>query len=70
MNIDKPNMTKDFLIVLDGILLPAMITGESSWKAPNKRKRIIVKVVVFMPPAVPPGEPPININTIVSISDG
>ena len=55
------------MIVPSSILLPnscALFFLRNTEKAPEKRTAI---VVVFMPPAVDPGDPPISINTISSI---
>lgn len=55
-----------FLIVSSSILLPnscALFFLRKTEKAPEKRTAI---VVVFMPPAVDPGDPPISIKTISS----
>ena len=53
--------------VRKGIVRPPMITALSPRNELNNAENTTAIVVVFNPPAVEPGDPPININTIINV---
>ena len=59
-----------FLIARMGIPLPKRWACSFSLKTANADAQRTAIVVVFIPPAVEPGEPPINIRIIINSKPG
>lgn len=63
--IDVVKTRKDFFIEMVSTHLPKIVTSSLPFIQLLILSKIMVKVVVFMPPPVPPGDAPTNIKNIV-----